>query len=162
MNVSPEQCATELLDTVPMLMRVIRAKVQASRGSDLSIPQFRTLAFIGRGDGVSLSDVATHLGLTLPTASKLVEGLVAAKLATRKTHAGDRRYVVLALTRAGRKRHGIARAEARDFFTEKFAELDEKKRREIFRATQILKEISSVSTTSGVLKKRNAAAKVSR
>jgi hypothetical protein len=46
------------------------------------MPQFRTLAVIDRNANASLSDVTEHIGLTLPSMSKLVDGLVARKLAT--------------------------------------------------------------------------------
>lgn len=141
MKSPPQECAAELVETVPLLMRIIRARVRSHRGPEMSVPQFRTMAFIGRNKGAALSDVAAHLGLTLPSTSKLVDGLVSAKLATRKTHAGDRRCVVLALTPAGEKRHTAARNLARDFFAQKLSALSGEKLIQILRAVQALKTI---------------------
>jgi DNA-binding MarR family transcriptional regulator len=141
MDTSPENCAAELLETVPLLMRIIRANVRRHGGMEMSVPQFRTLAFIGRNKGAALSDVAAHLGLTLPSTSKLVEGLVSSKLATRETHTGDRRCVVLALTPAGQKRHAAARRMARDFLAEGLASLGADQREQILHATQTLKMV---------------------
>jgi len=138
---SPELCAAELLETVPLLMRCIRANVRSHRGQDMSVPQFRTLAFIGRNKGAALSDVAGHLGLTLPSTSKLVEGLVSAKLVIREIDPTDRRYVVLALTSAGQRKYDSARKMARDFIAAKVAHLGPEQREEIFAAARTLKQI---------------------
>ena len=65
MNLPPRDCAAELLEVVPLMMRVIRAKVRAHSSPELSVPQFRALAFLGRNEGAMLGDVATFLVLTL-------------------------------------------------------------------------------------------------
>src|SRR5512136_939151 len=102
MMTSPETCAQEILEVVPLVMRTIRAEMRRHRTADLSVPQFRTLAFIDRNVDASLSDVAEHIGLTLPSMSKIVDGLVTRKLVTRQTAAEDRRRMMLALTTRGR------------------------------------------------------------
>ncbi len=139
MEPSPEQCAAELLETVPLLMRIIRANVRSHRGPEMSVPQFRTMAFIGRNKGTALSEVAAHLGLTPPSASKLVDGLVSSKLVTREAHTVDRRCVVLALTAAGQRRYDSARSQARAFLAERLAPLDSESREWVLKATQTLK-----------------------
>ena len=50
-------CARHLLDTVPLVMRVIRQHMRRHR-SGLTVPQFRTLYFISVTEGGSLSAVA--------------------------------------------------------------------------------------------------------
>lgn len=101
MGVSPEECAREILEVVPLIMRAIRSQMRSHRMSDLSVPQFRTLAFLGLRQGASLSDVAEHIGLTRPSASKLIDGLVARSLVSRKGSPVDRRRIQLALTSEG-------------------------------------------------------------
>src|SRR5512137_2718402 len=101
MHTSPDICAQEILEVVPAVMRIIRAEMRRHRTADLSVPQFRTLAFIDRNVAASLSDVAEHIGLTLPSMSKIVDGLVMRKLVTRQTHPTDRRRMTLALTPRG-------------------------------------------------------------
>ncbi len=101
MSVSAEQAAMELMDVVPLVSRVIRAEMRQHRGPDLSVPQFRTLAFVGRRPGTSLSDVAAHIGLTLPSMSRLVDGLVKRELLLRLQHHADRRRITLTLTAHG-------------------------------------------------------------
>jgi len=101
MTPSPEECAREVLDVVPLVMRAIRAEMRSHRTPDLSVPQFRALLFLRRTPGASLSQVADHLGLTPPSASKLVDGLVARGLLARQDSQADRRRVVLTVTAAG-------------------------------------------------------------
>ncbi len=84
-----------------MVMRTIRTQVRSQRKSDLSVPQFRTLGFLNRNPGSTLSDVAEHVGLTLPAMSRLVDGLVSRDLMTRNISVDDRRRVELTLTKSG-------------------------------------------------------------
>ncbi len=96
-----DTCTRDLMDTAPKIMQSIRIEMRRGRGSDLSIPQFRTLLFIRRNPDSSLSDIANHLGLTLPSVSKLVDGLVKQQLVTRQESASDRRRCALVLTQNG-------------------------------------------------------------
>ena len=122
----------------------------------MSVPQFRTLAYIGRNKGAALLDVAAHLGLTPPSTSKLVEGLVAAKLVTREIDHQDRRRVVLALTVAGQKRYDSARRKARDFLAGKLDHLGMEDRERIFEATRTLSALFSGTERQGAGRKTSA------
>ncbi len=112
MSRAAESSAREVLDVVPTVMRFIRAEMRGSRGLDLSVPQFRSLVFIERKPGSSLSRVAEHLGLTAPTASKLIDGLEARSMITRRHSAEDRRKVTIEITPAGARAVDGARGEA--------------------------------------------------
>jgi len=101
MDADPEECLHEVLDVIPMVMRSLRAEFRSHRGDDLSIPQYRTLMFLRRSPGKSLADVAEHLGITPPSTSKLVDGLVTRGLVDRQDLPVDRRRIVLLLTPAG-------------------------------------------------------------
>ena len=67
METSTDRCARAILDTVPSIVQAIRVEMRLERLHDLSVPQFRTLAFIGRQPGCSLSDVADFIGPTAPS-----------------------------------------------------------------------------------------------
>jgi MarR family transcriptional regulator for hemolysin len=101
MGASPDTIAREILDIVPVVMRVIRTEMRSQRSADLAVPQFRALLFISRNPGSSLLAVAHHLGLTPPTVSKMVDGLVFNKLVSRESSHADRRKVNLTLTVQG-------------------------------------------------------------
>jgi len=107
-----DTCAHELMDTTPKIMQSIRMEMRRGHGSDLSIPQFRSLRFIQRNPDTSLSDLADHLGLTLPSVSKLIDGLVKQELIDRQESTTDRRRLMLVLTQKGEAIIGSALASA--------------------------------------------------
>jgi len=141
MITSPDVCAQEILEVVPVVMRTIRAEMRRHRTADLSVPQFRTLAFIDRNVDASLSDVAEHIGLTLPSMSKIVDGLVARKLVTRQTHATDRRRMMLALTARGLTALQTSREATRACLAEDLAALSDRQRETIAQAMEILRPV---------------------
>ena len=143
MNLPPRDCAAELLEVVPLMMRVIRGKVRDHSSPELSMPQFRALAFLGRNDGAMLGDVASFLVLTLSAASKLVDGLVTADLVTRESDPLDRRKIVLRLTPAGQKKFGAARQATADFLTERVAAVSADERACITDAMRTLRGVFS-------------------
>jgi DNA-binding MarR family transcriptional regulator len=112
-NFSPDECAARLIDAVPLVMRTIRTEMRKHRPHDLSLPGFRVLMFLRRKSGASLSDVAEHIGLTLPTMSKLVDGLVRKGLVVRENSTEDRRRVTLELSAHGREVLGAAQSKVR-------------------------------------------------
>ena len=107
-----DTCARDLMDTAPKIMQSIRVEMRRGRGADLSIPQFRTMRFIQRNPDSSLSNLADFLGLTLPSASKLIDGLVKQELVSRHESTADRRRITLVLTRNGESIVESARAGA--------------------------------------------------
>jgi DNA-binding MarR family transcriptional regulator len=138
-----ETCAHELMDTAPQIIRAIRAEMRRGRGSDISIPQFRTLAFVQRNPDSSLSSLAEHLGLTLPSVSKLVDGLVNKKLVIRQESKVDRRRLTLVLTQTGASIVNSARAEAHASLAKKLAGLSDEELETIYQAMQLLRPIFS-------------------
>jgi DNA-binding MarR family transcriptional regulator len=114
-------CARELMDVTPQIVQAIRVEMRRGRGSDLSVPQFRTLRFVQVHADSTLSNLADHLGLTLPSVSKLVDGLVKKGLLIRQEAANDRRYLSLALTPAGESIVNSARAGAQARLVEKLS-----------------------------------------
>jgi len=141
MCASPSGCAGQILETVPLVMLAIRTEMRSHRGSDLSVPQFRVLVYLNRYKGASLSDIAEHMGLTLPSMSKMIDGLVARRLVTRRLAPGDRRRVTLALTALGKTARQSAYKATESRLAERLAALPESERRLIFRAMQVLESI---------------------
>ena len=101
MKPSPAQLALELLNTVPKIMQTIRTEMRRSRGSDLSVPQFRVLAHLRKYPGISLVETADHLGLTSPSMVSLIDALESKGLVARGAAAADRRKIALRLTQSG-------------------------------------------------------------
>ena len=136
-----DTCTQELMDTAPQIMQTMRIEMRSGRGSDISIPQFRTMRFIQKNPDSSLSHLAEHLGLTLPSVSKLVDGLVNQKLITRKESTADRRKLTLVLTQTGTAIVDSARAAARANLAQKLKDLPDKDLETISQAMQLLHPI---------------------
>ena len=126
---------------VPLVMRTIRTKLRERRAADISVPQFRAMAYINRNEGASLSALSTHIGLTLPSMSKLIDGLVSRNLITRTGHSQDRRRVCLALTPRGREELNADYGHTQKYISEKMTDLAETDLQAITQAMRILKEL---------------------
>ena len=137
----PQSCAQEVLDTIPLVMRTIRSEVRQRRQSDLSVPQFRTLAFLYHCSGASLSQVAEYVGLTAPSMSKMVEGLVARGFVARVNSPEDRRRVDLTLAPKGQAAFLEAREAARARLAEMLAPLSSIEKTAVVNAMRALREV---------------------
>jgi len=104
-----EECAGEVIEAVPIVMRVIRRELRKYGAREMSVPQYRALGFVYRNEGASLSKLADHVGLTLSTMSTLVDGLATQGLVNRREDPEDHRRMTLTLTELGRNRHEAAR-----------------------------------------------------
>lgn len=100
-ELTPELCALEVMETVPLVMRFMRTQMRRHGPPTLSVPQFRVLRCLNRHPGVPLSFVADHLGVTRPTASNIVDRLVRHGLVNRAEDPRERRCVTLSLTDSG-------------------------------------------------------------
>jgi DNA-binding MarR family transcriptional regulator len=138
-SISLDECARQVLETVPLVMRTVRAEMRRRRAADLSVPQFRTLNFLNRQAGASLSQVAEHIGLTLPSMSLLVEGLVERKLILRDTCAADRRRITLTLTARGQSVLEAAHGATQAALAEKLAALSAQDQVIVVQAMQALR-----------------------
>jgi len=137
------ECAHQVLDVVPLVMRVIRRDLRQHGAFEISVPQFRTLAFLFKHEGASLSDVAEHIGLGLPAMSVLVDGLVSHGLVKRRTDQDDRRRMTLMLTESGRFRMTTAREATVAHLEQIFRQLSAADRVTILHAMDVLKELVS-------------------
>jgi DNA-binding MarR family transcriptional regulator len=153
---SAEGCAAEILETVPVVMRFIRAQMRRHRGPELSVPHFRTLLFLSRNGGASLSALAEFLGLSLPATSRLVEGLVRKNFVVRRIPPGNRRLIALALSAGGRRTVGGARQATESRLAEVVAPLPAGERAAIGRALRTLREkLQPIAHRDGFVKERS-------
>ena len=120
---SPEECASLVMEVVPSVMRTIRGEMRRLGTQELTVPQMRALLFVTRRDGASLTEVAEHVGLTLPSASRLVDLLVERGLLRRRTASADRRRIMLAATPRGQTLMESVRAGVQTRVARRLAEL---------------------------------------
>jgi DNA-binding MarR family transcriptional regulator len=115
------------------------------RTPDLSVPQFRVLTFLNRHPGASLSEVANHIGLTPPSMSKNINGLVARQLITRQDSQVDRRRIHLALTQLGKTLLESAHQETQARLADMLADLSSDQQNAIIEAMGALRPIFAPS-----------------
>lgn len=140
--VSGDVCARELLDTVPLVMRVIRRHMCRHR-SGLTVPQFRTLCYLSTAPGSSLSAVADFIGLSLPAMSRLVDGLVEMGLIERRPCDDDRRHVRLSVTADGETAVREARQLAQAQLAEAVAHLTPRQQAAVVSTMHVLRDVFS-------------------
>ncbi|MBC1239666.1 MarR family transcriptional regulator [Nostoc linckia z18] len=136
-----EQCAARVMETVPLMMRFIRADMRAHSAAFLSIPQLRSLAFINRNPGASLSDLAEHLGVTSATASATIERLVQRNFVQRNADPQERRRVLLNLTEEGKQQLKQSQDQTRAHITELLQGLTEEQISNIEEGLALLKNV---------------------
>ncbi|MFZ0010392.1 MAG: MarR family transcriptional regulator [Halobacteriota archaeon] len=146
MTADPEESARKLLEVVPIIMQDIRSEMRRRRSLDLTVPQFRVLAFVNRNEGSSLWEVASHVGLTPPSTSRLVDGLIARGLMARNDYPADRRRVRLTVTG-----HGLAILEAAtqgtvSYLADKLSGVDADNREAIDKAVEALRTVFATNT----------------
>ncbi len=139
MSNSANDCARELLEVIPEIMQTIRTQVRSQRGPDLSVLQIRVLAFLDRHPGAPLSAVAEHVGLTLPSMSTQVTGLVKRNLIERAISPTDRRYITLTLTSEGHARRLAALHGAQVNLAKTLTHLSSDERATVIQALQLLR-----------------------
>jgi DNA-binding MarR family transcriptional regulator len=139
---TPSDCATQLVEVTPIIMRHIQNEMRRRTRPDLTVAQYRTLNYIKVHPKASLSDVAAHLGLTLPSTSKLVQHLVEQKVVTRRG-AADRRRVSLSLTQQGTTALDAARLETQQQLAESLSSLSPRKLSAVSAALRILNKAFS-------------------
>lgn len=139
MSPSADDCAHALIEVIPQVMQVIRTEIRSQRGPELSVLQIRVLAFLNNRPGAPLSAVAEHVGLTLPSMSSQVTGLVDRGLVDRAVAPADRRYVTLNLTAKGQQVLQAALQGARVNLATMLTSLSEAERNTVIQALELLR-----------------------
>jgi MarR family transcriptional regulator for hemolysin len=136
----PGMLAGAVLDTLPLIMRLVRpSKGHYRTTAGLSVPQFRGLALIYHHPDVSLSEIAEHVGMGLPSASKMIEGLVERKLVVRSESQEDRRRKEIRITAEGRRVFEEFRKKARQVLAKKLETLTNEEAESVKKAMEILR-----------------------
>ena len=152
MTLSPQEAAHQLLEVIPVVMREIRSEMRSRRSPDLTVPQFRALSFVNRNIGSSLLEVANHLGLTPPSTSRLVDGLIYRNMMIREDHPDDRRRVKLTVTHLGEQILEASRQDALRYLSAKLSNINADDREVIVKAMNVLQPIftSEAKTRMGL------------
>jgi len=133
-------CAWEMLDAGPPMMWHIR-RVMREHRRGLSMPQFRAMVMIANRPCMSLSCVAEHLALSLPTTSRIITGLVNKGLLKRQGCADDRRQVSLGITGRGQAVLTKAWSAAQQSMAAELKRFTPKQRATLIQGMQMVKQM---------------------
>jgi DNA-binding MarR family transcriptional regulator len=98
----PRDLVAQILTAYPVLHHAVRQReVRASAGASVSAHQATILAQLDVEGGRALTEVATAMGVSLPTMSLMIDRLARAGLVDRRRDQSDGRRVSLRLTEAG-------------------------------------------------------------
>jgi DNA-binding MarR family transcriptional regulator len=136
-----EDCAALMLDVIPAVMRTIRARMRTDASVELTVVQFRALVRADRGGGASVSEIAEHVGLTLPSASKLVQGLFRRGYLRRSAHQRDRRVSIVTSTPKGHRALESARRAARQHLAGMLRNVGPRRRAQVAAALTAMRPI---------------------
>src|SRR5438309_589161 len=81
--------------------RAVRRLAAALDAEGCSVEQWRALGFLADGQGRTMTDLADYALLPGPTATKLIDRMVADGLVYRRPDPADRRKVLVYLTERG-------------------------------------------------------------
>lgn len=140
-GVSAIQCAHELLDVAPLLMRILISRLRNNHGRDLIMPQFRVLVFLQNHPESSVSEVADFCGLHLPCMSRHIDVLVDRQLLTRNQDPNDRRRLQLSLTPEGLALLKQTHEEAQQGMAKRLESCSPQQRQAIIEAMNILRPV---------------------
>ncbi|MGN6367793.1 MAG: MarR family winged helix-turn-helix transcriptional regulator [Phycisphaerae bacterium] len=135
-----ENASHQLVSGVPPIIWFIRHNMRPHR-KGLSLQQFRALVLVDRQPDASLSDIAEQLSASLPTTSRLIAGLVAKGMVTRKGCCEDRRQLELVITRLGRDMLDSAWAAVQKRIEQELGTLSEAQLKTVLDSMKILQGI---------------------
>lgn len=131
---SRREVAEGVLEITLLVTRLVTPEVRRLRPKQLSLSHMRALGFLDANPNADLSAVADYVGLTLPSMSALVDGLVRRGLVARLAAPHDRRRLRLRLTATGNKALRSALVAAEAVLETRFSDLPPAERALVVRA----------------------------
>jgi DNA-binding MarR family transcriptional regulator len=138
--VDARQAARELLGAVMLVMRTVAAELRRSSDDPLAPAQFGTMMRVATGP-CTMSDLARHQAVSLPTVSKSIDALVRRGFIERCVDPMDRRQTLVRLTPTGQRKMADVRRRAEEFVARKLTALSSEERAQLVTATDLLTRI---------------------
>ena len=95
------EAARRIIDTVPAMMQAVVSEMRHCE-TPMTMPHFRTLMMLGLHGSFTLTEIAQHQRVSLPTMSATVSVLADRGWVERVTDANDRRRTDVRLTGEGK------------------------------------------------------------
>jgi len=138
----PQTAARELLHVVMLVMRTVSAEMRRSR-RPLAPTQMGSLMRIAAGP-CTMSELARHQAVSLPTMSKSADMLVRRGWVERSADHRDRRQSMVRLTRRGRRVLSDIQRRAERHVADTLAPLSPPERAQLIAALRLLTGVLSV------------------
>lgn len=142
-------CAHSIIAVVPRLSRIMRRDLRLHSEGLFTEPQFRVMARLFREGPQCLSALADLQGVSLPTMSKLVQGLEMRGLVVRDRDEVDHRRIILALTDAGRTAYEDLLHCTESHIVDWISALGAEERTHVIRVLEQLDELFSAVVLTG-------------
>jgi DNA-binding MarR family transcriptional regulator len=123
-----------------LLMRSVSAHLRQTSHQPLAPAQLGTLLKIGAGP-CTMSELARHQAVSLPTVSRSVDMLVRRGWVERTVDDTDRRQTLLGLTEQGRQKLADVKARAEQHIAAKLASMTLSERSELAAAAGLLANV---------------------
>ncbi len=137
------ECAHTVIEVIPRLSRTMRRDLRIHSAGLFTEPQFRVMASLYREGERCLSGLAESLGVSLPTMSRLIQGLESRGLVCRHRSETDRRRVVLTLTETGITAYETLLRRTERHLVDWLGPLTEEERAEVIRLCKRLDQLIS-------------------
>ena len=125
-----QELNTLLMNTYDLIVRAESEMLRSGPLEGLSVAEIHTLEAIGRGETIAMCELAQKLHISMPTLSVCIKKLVEKGYVARTGDKGDRRRVLVCLTRNGEiseRLHAMFHrkmiSETLDFLTEEESEI---------------------------------------
>jgi DNA-binding MarR family transcriptional regulator len=116
--------------------RRLHSSLHPELGKKLTPGKLRALELLAQHDGLRVGELADRVGVDDTTATRLVDRLEDLGLAERSSEEGDRRAILVGLTREGRELVAGVSAQRQQFFADVLASLDPDERVQLVRLTE--------------------------
>jgi DNA-binding MarR family transcriptional regulator len=134
---------TELVDVVSLVTQAIWADMRRS-GREIEPTQWATLRLIASGPW-TMSELARHKAVSLPTMSKSVDMLARRGWVERFVDEADRRQTLVRPTEAGRRILADCRRQIENLMEEKLSALGDAERERLSASLRILRDVLRAS-----------------
>jgi DNA-binding MarR family transcriptional regulator len=138
----PAHGTSELIDVVNLVTQAFWAELRRS-GPAIEMSQWSTLRRIGRSP-CTMSELARHKGVGLPTISKSVDMLVRRGWVERWIDKTDRRQTMVRLTAPGRRTLADCRRALEVFLDARLANLSTAERKAVDDSLQLVRKVLTV------------------
>ncbi|MBU1694150.1 MAG: MarR family transcriptional regulator [Verrucomicrobia bacterium] len=151
---SLDRFADRLADAMPRFTQIVLREERNFLAAGLvTVPQLWALLHLDAGGACTMTSMARALRLTPPTATSLVDRLVALRLVQRRPLPGDRRVIRLEMTPRGRRLLSEFHADRRKSARRYFAAVSERERNTFL---AVLEKLVNEATSAESVRPRGA------